>query len=236
MNSLRLHTASILRTASAACALCLCAAGASAQTVKYKFDMGLSAGMSGYLGDANTSGLFKHPGFDGTLTFRYIADARWSLRTALSAFRISGDTADMTNVLPGGASYKFSSNVYELACRGEFNFLPYGMGESYKHLRRYSPYLAVGVGVAMASVDGKTYAAPTIPMAFGVRYKPAERWNIALEFSMTKSFSDHLDGPALADLNFVKTAFYKNTDWYSQISLGVSYEFGERCETCNYVD
>lgn len=236
MRILRTHSASALRAASAACVLTVCAAGTYAQSAPYKFDMGLNLGMSGYLGDANTSNPFRHPGFDADLSFRYIGDARWSVRTALSTFGLSGKTSDISDVLPASVSYSFNSQVYELSCRGEFNFLPYGIGETFKKLRRYTPYLAVGAGVAIASVCGKTYASPTIPMAFGFRYKPAQRWNLAVEFSMTKTFSDHFDGPELADLNMIKTAFYKNTDWFSRLTVGVSYEFGERCETCNYVD
>ena len=73
-------------------------------------------------------------------------------------------------------------------------------------------------------------------MAFGVRYKLKERLNIYAEFSMTKIFSDKVDGNQLLDLNGVKTNFVKNTDWVSRLAVGVTYEFGKRCETCHYVD
>ena len=56
------------------------------------------------------------------------------------------------------------------------------------------------------------------------------------EFTMTKAFSDKFDGPELNDLNQIKTAFYKSTDWYSRLNIGISFEFGERCETCPYFD
>ena len=52
---------------------------------------------------------------------------------------------------------------------------------------------------------------------------------------MTKVFSDHVDG-ALADLQTIKSSFLKNTDWYSNISISLTYEFGKRCATCHYVD
>ena len=52
---------------------------------------------------------------------------------------------------------------------------------------------------------------------------------------MTKVFSDHMDGP-LSDLHQIKSSFARNTDWYSNISFSVTYEFGERCATCHYVD
>ena len=63
MRILRTHSASALRAASAACVLTVCASGAYAQSAPYKFDMGVSLGMSGYIGDANSSNPFRHPGF-----------------------------------------------------------------------------------------------------------------------------------------------------------------------------
>lgn len=214
----------------------LCSCAMFAQTATYKFDVGAQLGTSGYLGEANSTNIFKHPGFDGELSFRYIGNARWAVRGVLSTFGLSGNTADIENVLPGGAQYSFTSQVVDLGARGEFNFLPYGIGETYKRLRRWTPYVAVGVGVALARTGGKTFVAPTLPLAFGFKYKIAERWNLGLEFSMTKAFSDHFDSPELADLNQIKVDFYKSTDWYSRLTIGVSYEFGRRCETCHYVD
>lgn len=178
----------------------------------------------------------KHPGFDGQLSFRYIPDTRWAIRAIASGMSLSGNTADMNNVLPDMAEYSFSSMVYSIEGRAEFNFFPYGIGETYKRLRRWSPYLTVGLGACLSSSGGNTSVAPMIPMGAGVRYKIKERLNIGIEFTFTKAFSDHIDGKDLADLNQIKTAFYKNTDWISRLTIGVSYEFGKRCETCHYVD
>lgn len=211
-------------------------AQATAPSTPYKFDLGVQLGMSGYIGEANRGNIFKHPGFDGEVSFRYLPDTRWALRGIFSTFGLSGTTADVADVLPDGAVYDFTSTVYDLGVRAEFNFFPYGMGETYKRLRRWTPYLTLGVGVAMASSGGNTAVAPTLPMGVGVKFKISPRWNLGVEFTMTKAFSDKFDGPVLNDLNHIKTAFYKNTDWYSRLTVGVSYEFGKRCETCHYVD
>lgn len=209
-----------------------------AQSTPYKFDIGAGLGMSGYLGDANTSSLLKHPGFVGELTFRYLPDSRWAFRGVLSALTLSGSTADMKDVLPstGAESYDFKSTVYDLGARVEFNFFSYGIGETYKRLKRWSPYLTVGVGVSMSSSGGTTSFAPNLPMGAGVKFKVSERVNLGAEFTMTKVFGDKVDGPLLNDLNTIKTSFYKNTDWYSRFTIGITYEFGKRCETCHYVD
>ncbi len=208
----------------------------TAQQDTYKFDLGGGIGMSGYLGDANESSLFKHIGVAGNVSFRYLANTRWNIRGLLSVMTLSGNTADWENALPDNANYSFKSTVFDLGGRFEFNFLPYGIGENYKKLRRCTPYLSLGVGATLASCDGNTFIAPNIPMAFGVKYKLRQRLNLSAEFSMTKVFGDKVDGKQLTDLYKIKSSFMKNTDWYSSIVISLSYEFGKRCETCHYVE
>ncbi len=208
---------------------------AVAQETPYKFAIGAQIGMSGYLGDAS-SNLFAHPGFAGAGEFMYQFDSRWNFGGSLGLQTLSGNTADMDNVLPGGAVYDFKSTVVDLNARAEFNFFNYGIGETYKKLRRWSPYLTLGVGVSLAMCDGSTAFAPTIPMGAGIKYKIGERLNLNIEFLMVKALGDHIDGPQLSDLTQIKSSFIKNNDWYSRISIGIRYEFSRRCETCHYVD
>lgn len=208
----------------------------SAQESKYKFDIGGQIGMSGYLGDANTSSIFKHPGFSAGASFRYLPNTRMAIRAVFNTASLSGNSADMENVFPGGAQYEFSSRIYDLGARYEFNFLPYGIGETYKKLKRISPYLTLGMGVTLASCDGENDFTFNIPMGVGVKYKLRPRLNLGVEFTMTKTFSDKIDGKNLTDMYLIKSSFVKNTDWYSNISFSITYEFGERCSTCHYVD
>lgn len=208
---------------------------AAAQDETYKFDFGVQAGTSGYLGDANESNIFKHPGFSAGVSFRYLVNTRWTIRGVFNTMSLSGNTADFDNVFPDGAQYSFKAQAYDLGARIEFNFFAYGIGETYKHLRRWSPYLTVGIGATLSVCDGQSAVGPNIPMGFGLKYKLAERWNIGTEFTMTKVFSDKVDGD-LSDLYQIKSSFLKNTDWYSNLSISITYEFGKRCVTCHYVD
>jgi hypothetical protein len=205
----------------------------SAQEESYKFDFGAQVGMSGYMGDASSS-IFSHPGIAGGLSFRYLPDVRWALRTVLNVTSLSGNTADMDDYLHDGAQYSFKSTVADLGERLEFNFFSYGIGETYKRLRRWSPYLTVGFGFTLASCSGQTSFGVNIPMGVGVKYKIKERLNFGFEFLMTKVFSDKVD--QLSDLYQIQSSFIKNTDWYSNISVSLTYEFGKRCSTCHYVD
>ncbi|MCI9608163.1 MAG: porin family protein [Muribaculaceae bacterium] len=209
---------------------------AYSQEARYKWDIGVGAGMSGYIGDANSGFPFRHPGAAAQLFARYNFDSRWALRAQAGLSSLSGNTADMDNVLPDAAQYSFKSTLYDLSVRGEFNFFPYGIGETYKRLRRWTPVLSIGLGAVMSSVDGKNFTAMEIPLGLGVKYKASPRLNLAIEWTMTKALGDHLDGENLSDLYKIKSSFLKNTDWYSTICVSVTYDFGERCVVCNRKD
>lgn len=200
----------------------------------YRFDAGGGFGMTGYLGDANTSNLWSNPGFDGMLLFRYLRSPRIAFKTGFYLGTLSGNSADMTDVLPDAATFKFSTTFYELSEMFEFNFFNYGMGEKYRKLKRWTPYITAGVGATVWTTDGYTGAAFTIPFGIGAKYKLTERLNLGLEFLMKKTFADKLDGPSLSDPHAIKSGFAKNTDWYSTLSVTLSYEFSKRCATCNY--
>lgn len=202
----------------------------------YRFDIGGGIGMTGYLGDANTSNLWSSPSWDIEGLFRYIVNPRWALKTNIYVGALRGDSSKMTNVFPDGNSFKFSTTFYEIGEIAEFNFLNYGIGEYYRKLKRFSPYIAAGLGATIWSVGGKTGGAFTIPFGIGVKYKPSRRLNLGLEFLMKKTFSDSLDGPLLDDPVGIKSSFMKNTDWYSTLTFSVSYEFSKRCAVCNYKD
>lgn len=202
----------------------------------YKYDIGLSAGVSGYLGDANGSNLLKHPGFSGNVGMRYLFNPRWALGARVGLTTLSGNTADFDNALPFGENYSFSSTVTDFSVRGECNFFGYGEGRSYMNLKRWTPFISLGAGVSVASAGGSTSAAFSVPMGLGVRYRVAPRLNLTAEFTMTKVFGDKVDGSSLDDPYFIKSSLLKNTDWYSGLTVGVSYEFGERCRTCNRID
>ena len=206
------------------------------QPETYKFSLGASLGMTGYIGDANETSLFGRPGFGGNLSFRYLANTRWALHALLNVGTLSGSTKDMENVLPAVEAFDFSSTVYDLQCRYELNFFNYGIGESYKRLMRFTPYIAAGLGVSMASNGSGTVAALSLPVAFGLKYKLKERLNLGLEFSMTKLFTDKADDDRLSDPYQIKSSFLKNTDWYSALMVAISYEFGKRCVACHRQD
>lgn len=200
----------------------------------YRFDIGGGVGMTGYLGDANTANLMQNPSWDVELLFRYILNPRWNFKTNFYVGGLRGNSEQMTNVFPGNRNFKFTTNFYELSELVEFHFFEYGMGESYRKLKRWSPYIAAGLGLTLWGVDSHTYAGFTIPFGVGFKFKPSRRLNLGLEFLMKKVFSDRLDGENLKDPLMIKSGFAKNTDWYSTLTLTISYEFSKRCAVCHY--
>lgn len=206
--------------------------GTSAQD--YRFEIGGAIGTSGYLGDVNKGNFMRNPGFAGGAVFRYIKNYRWAFKANLITAGISGDSKNMKDVFPDGASYSFKSQLYDLGAQAEFNFFNFGIGSKYKNLKRLTPYLTLGLGTTFASYDGGSSFTVNLPMGVGVKYKLKERLNLGLEFTMRKCFGDKIDG--LSDLNGIKHSFAKNTDWYSFITVSVTYEFSKRCKICHYVE
>ena len=200
----------------------------------YRFDIGGGVGMTGYLGDANTSSILSHPGWDVQAFLRYIANPRFAFKTNLYVGSISGNSSDMTNVFPEQMSFKFNTTFYEVGELAEFNFFNYGMGERYRQLKRCSPYITAGLSLLLWQTDGKAGFTVAIPMGVGVKYKLSPRVNLGFEFLMKKTLSDKLDGEAGADPYGIKHAFMKNTDWISTMTFTISYEFSQRCRACNY--
>lgn len=201
---------------------------------EYRYEVGPALGMSGYLGDVNKGNLFAHPGIAGGGVFRYNKNSRWALKASLLYAGISGDSKSIATKFPGGEQYKFKSSLFDLGAQAEFNFLNYGLGPKYKNYKRVTPYMVLGLGATVASVDGGTHFTVNLPMGIGVEYKLKERLNLGFEFTMRKEFGDKIDG--LSDLNGINHGFAKNTDWYSVAMFTVTYEFSKRCTKCHYVE
>ncbi len=202
-----------------------------AMAQEYRYEAGGGLGVSGYLGDVNQSNVLKNPGFSGELFFRYLINKRFALKASLATAGISGDSNDFKNVFPEGQQYSFSAQYYDAAVAFEFNFFNYGMNDDYRHLKRLSPYLSLGLGGAYSSASS---FAVNIPIGIGAKFKLAHRWNLGLEMRARMMLGDKIDG--LSDLRGIKSSAMKNTDWCPTLMVSISYDFGEICKICHYVD
>lgn len=199
----------------------------------YRFEVGPSLGITGYLGDVNTSNMYKHPGITGGGVLRYILNSRWAFKGNLVYAGISGNSDDIQSKFPV-EYYEFKSSLFDLGAQAEFNFFHFGAGPRYKNYKRLSPYMTLGLGAVVSTTSGKMNAAMVLPMGVGLKYKFKDRLNLGFEFTMRKSFGDKIDN--LTDLYGVKHGIAKNTDWYSLAMFTVTYEFSKRCVKCHYID
>ena len=186
--------------------VCGVALGLHAQD--YRFAIGAGAGISGYLGDVNTSNIFRKIGFSAGAIFRYNINNRFAVKAMSNVVSLSGDSKYEKHVFPGGEHYAFKSTVIDAAAQFEFNFLNYGIGSKYLKLKRISPYLALGLGANCALCNGSSAFSFQIPMGFGVKFKLKERLNLGAEWSFSKVFGDHIEG--LSDLNGITSGFVMN--------------------------
>lgn len=208
---------------------------ARGQSDSYRFDLGVKCGMSGYSGDL-CSNFFQHPGLSIGVKGDYLFNSRYSVGTNVTVSTLSGKLAG-GDYMPQTAPRQFKSTVFGVDGRFNFNFMSYGKSDvAYRKLSNWTPYLTVGVGVIASHSGSATSVSPTIPMGVGVKYRVAERLNLSAEFVIAKTFTDRLDNVDLDDPMTIDSAFAKNTDWMSGLTIALSYEIGARCETCHHID
>lgn len=199
----------------------------------YKFDIGVGAGLSSSYGDINQWKPFYSPSTAFEIIFRYHQNLRWSWTVDFLSAGLKGSAKDFDNVIPGYSDFNYSSRLWQLGGSAEFNFLNYGMGEGYRNMSRFSPFISLGIGLGGTSGTGKSFGLQ-IPMGIGVKYKLAPRIGMAAKMVFAKSFSDGFDG--IKDPYKIESSALKNSDWYSTLSISISYEFGERFCDCFNLD
>ena len=221
--------------------LCLLFLRVDAQeNTEYLYEIGGMLGGAYYMGDANKTTLFKNVNPAAEVLFRYNVNFRVALKSNLSWARVSGSTEGLDNVFPNSAQASFDKNVFDLGGQVEFNFFPYSDAFLHLNTKRVSPYIAGGIGLALAPGDGDLFLSPYLSLSTGVKYKIKKRINIGAELSIRKLFSDRLDvsgSNELLDNPYgIESGLLKNRDWYSMFMIGVSYDFGLRNCNCNKKD
>lgn len=200
-------------------------------------EIGGTVGTSFYLGDANKTKFYLHPGIAGGGLYRYNINFHWAIKANLLAGTLSGDTKDAQNVFPFEQQTSFKRTFFDLSGQLEYNFFPYSDKYAYRDAKPYTPYVFVGVGTTLATGNNLFFNA-NVPIGIGFKYKIKERLNIGVEFSMRKLFGDDLDAPQKdADWSLdapygIKSSFLKNQDWYSLTLVYLTWDFGLRHNPC----
>lgn len=212
--------------------LLLAAVGAKAQTEpEYRLELGGGVGLLTYLGDFNTN-LMKNMQPMFSLLAKYKFDPRQALALNVSYGTLKGSAKYEKSYYPNvQEDYSFKNNVLDVGLRYEYNFWPYGTGEEYRGAKRLTPYIYIGLGITACKAD-KTEMGVNLPVGAGVKYKAADRVNVALEWTMHFTSNDRLDG--IEDPYGIKrSGLFKNTDCYSHLRLSLTYDLWAKCKTCH---
>ena len=196
---------------------------------EYNHELGLTAGTSFYLGDANHVTVFNRASWTAGAFYRYNIDTRWAIRFKGQYARMNGNSDDFGYKFPNGQTgVKFSRGLTDLSLTTEFNFLDIGESRYYKGRFKATPYIALGIGCDIYNNygDGHMFNV-NLPFAIGGKWLATKRLTLGLEWSIHKLFADDLDvtGPEnaiLKDPYGTGKVGFIDTDWYSTLWVSIS--------------
>ena len=197
---------------------------------EYRLELGGGVGMMNYLGDLNGN-VLKNMQPAVTLLAKYKFDPRRALAFNVSYGQLKGSSKDVTTNYPNITDYSFKHSLVDLGLRFEYNFWPFGTGDEYRGAKRLTPFIAIGVGVTIAKPKG-TEAGLNLPIGVGVKYKVADRVNIAAEWAMHFNTNDWIDGVA-DPYGITSSGMFKNTDCYGDLRISATYDLWAKCRTCH---
>lgn len=200
---------------------------------EYRAEIGGGIGLVAYQGDYN-GGLFANMQPQGSLLAKYRFNPRMALGVNVSLGKIKGSSKDIKTWYPeqNDTTIEFNNTLVDVGFRFEYNFWPYGTGREYYGAQRFTPYVAIGLGVTYVKGQSENVFTANVPIGFGVKYKLGDRLNLGIEWAMHFSLSDKLDGTE--DPYGIKSSgMFKNTDCYSALQLSLTYDIMAKCKTCN---
>lgn len=197
---------------------------------EYRLELGAGLGMVNYEGDFNGS-ILKNPMPMFSAVAKYRFNPRMALAMNVSYGRIKGESKNVNTYYPQFRDYQFNHGILDVGMRYEYNFWPYGTGFEYRGARRLTPYIYIGLGLTVGQPD-KTEVGLNFPIGGGVKYKMADRMNVALEWTMHFTTNDRLDG--VKDPYAIESSgMFKNKDCYSHLRLSLTYDLWAKCKVCH---
>lgn len=205
-------------------------------------ELGVSGGVSYYLGDLNSITHFKkvYPAF-GVLYKRNL-DYHFSLRTMALYGRVGADDLKSRNGYQHTRNLRFVSPVAEAAATLEFNFFAFEPGNAKRFF--ITPYIFLGAGafymnpqtsynlsvvnLRQLGTEGQNIPdyrrpyrpiQPMFPFGIGLKYNPFKGVSITAEWGMRLTLTDYLD-----DVSTV----YVDPALLSQYSGKVAVELADR--------
>lgn len=208
---------------------------------EYRLELGAGAGLAAYEGDFNGN-ILKGMKPMGTAVAKYKMNPRMAWAALIGYGKLKGSSTNADTWLPelNNHPVSFNTSVVDVTLRYEYNFWPFGTGREYYGATRITPFITLGVGMSFGSAeatkDGNTEKVSSVgfqfPIGLGMKYKLADRWNLAVEWTMHFTGTDKLDGKA--DPYGIKSSgLFKNTDCYSILGATLTYDLWAKCKTCH---
>lgn len=177
-----------------------------------KFEVGVMAGGSNYLGDLAPKIAWNETHPAGAIFTRHNFSKYFSLRNSFMYASISG--SDQNFEFNTARNLSFYSDIYELSSVLEFNFLPFGEQVLTKN---FTPYVFAGLGgfifkpeadyenstheLRALGTEGqflnssKSYGESQvcIPFGGGLKYNLSHKFVVSVEAGWRKTYTDFLD-------------------------------------------
>lgn len=252
-----------------------CSAISRASIKEFPCEVGVQVGVGYYVGDAAKM-IFANPREVFGAHARYNFDSRWAMHAKVQRQRIVyAYTPQPTDADPAPLSVKFQNPMWHFDVMAEYNFFRFGLHPYDSRIKPITPYLALGVGLTMSNKtatpyrlkeleyprvqinkqdgeDGITFGGFYIPIAIGVKWKFAERWQLHASWQYQIYLKDNIEGymrgydkpeaitktePAILNNSNNLNGFnILNNDLTSSLTVGVVFEFGTREKKCYFCE
>ena len=208
---------------------------------EYRLELGAGAGLVTYQGDFNNN-LLKGMRPAAMLVAKYKMNPRMAWALNVGYGQLKGTSTNEKTWYPESqkSPIDFNTALVDVSAMFEYNFWPFGTGMEYHGAQRFTPFVALGLGLTFANSkktqDGATNkqssAALQMPIGFGLKYKVGDRLNLAASWIMHFTGNDKLDG--VSDPYGIKSSgLFKNTDCYSMLAVTLTYDLWAKCKTCH---
>lgn len=175
-----------------------------------RWEIGVTAGSMGYIGDLNQNNYRKFTNFAYGGMVKNNLDGFWSIKLSVLKGQVEADESDSKYQQERDRNLSFFSPITEASLQVEFNFFDYGrlFGKS-----RVTPFLFTGISGftfnPQATLNDKDYelkkyrtegqekeyktSALAIPFGLGLKWNLTTNLNLTGEVGYRKAFTDYLD-------------------------------------------
>ena len=174
------------------------------------WEIGVSGGGAGYIGDLNQNDLLKISGFNAGIFAKRNFNSHLGLRVNYNYGQIQANDANSDNEQFRDRNLRFKTKLNEGSAIFDFNFFDYKINGGNKW---FTPYLFAGVGfvnfkpeikyqgvkyrldwqLTEGQDDNYANTVVTIPYGAGIRYNYKDTWSIFSEIGYRTALTDYID-------------------------------------------